>query len=98
MSSIFDRQLFESLWFRVHFDSRLLNLMALPRESNISLGRDFFARRILMTILIFLALLGVLYLLYRILDELPQMEVKLSEQQRDVAKIRELLESKFKDT
>ncbi len=51
-----------------------------------------------MTILIFLALLGVLYLLYRILDELPQMEVKLSEQQRDVAKIRELLESRFKDS
>lgn len=48
-----------------------------------------------MTILIFLALLGVLYLLYRILDELPQMEVKIAEQQRDVAKIRELLESKF---
>ena len=51
-----------------------------------------------MTILIFLALLGVLYLLYRILDELPQMEVKLWEQQRDVAKIRELLESKFEDS
>lgn len=51
-----------------------------------------------MTILIFLALLGVLYLLYRILDEMPQIEVTLSEQQRDVAKIRELLESKFKES
>ena len=45
-----------------------------------------------MTFLIFLALLAVLFFLYRILDEIPQIVVKLSEQQRDIAKIRELME------
>ena len=46
-----------------------------------------------MTFLIFIALLGVLFFLYRIFDQLPDLLVRVSEMQRDLASVRDKLDA-----
>lgn len=45
-----------------------------------------------MSFLIFLVLLGIGYMLWRIMDQLPDVVFRLSEIQRDIAEIRRTLQ------